>query len=255
MAALLSELRGGSLILTFNRPDRANAFDLELLGELQNALIKAEGDPQVRCVVLEGAGKVFSAGQDITEMQPGQQVSYREHLIKTYIPLILHIRKMGKPVVAAVNGPCAGAALGVCLACDIRLAHARAYFVVGFGALGLAPDSGVSLLLPTLIGLGRAQARFYSNDRITARQALRWGMVDQVRGLGFGQLVRRVAGALAEGPAEAFSLGKQAFNQAVLPNLERALEAEGILQEQAGRSTEHRAAVAGFLAKRRARSG
>jgi 2-(1,2-epoxy-1,2-dihydrophenyl)acetyl-CoA isomerase len=202
-------------------------------------------------VVIRGAGRVFSAGQDIREMRQAEPVSYREHLARTYNPLILQIRGMGKPVIAGVNGPCAGAALGLALACDLRLAHARAAFVVGFGGIALAPDSGVSLLLPLAIGLGRAQEYFYSNRPIPARRALRWGMVNRVAGLGFERSLARAAAALAEGPAEAFALGKQAFNRAVLPTLAQVLEDEGNLQEQAGRSTAHRDAVAAFLEKRR----
>lgn len=247
---LSASLQSGSLILTLNRPERANSFNFEMVSELQRALIEAEQDSQVRCIVLTGVGKTFSAGQDITEMTKGTEISYREHLNKTYNPLILQIRKMGKPVVAAVNGPCAGAALGVALACDLRLAKSSAYFVVGFSSIALAPDSAVSLLLPTYIGLGRAQEYFYSNEPITAYQALQWGMVNQVGGFGFEALVRRVAGKLVSGPEEAFAAGKQAFNQAVLSNLEETLNYEGILQEEAGKSTDHREGVAAFLGKR-----
>jgi len=251
MPTLRSTLQSGSLVLTLNRPERANSFNLELVSELQRALTEAEMDSQVRCIVLTGTGKVFSAGQDITEMKQGMKISYRGHLDKTYNPLILQIRKMGKPVVAAVNGACAGAALGLALACDLRLAKSSAYFVVGFSGMALAPDSAVSLLLPVHIGLGRAQEYFYSNKRITVEQAFQWGMVNQVGGFGFDRLVMRVARELAEGPARAFALGKKAFNRAVLPNLEESLNYEGILQEEAGKSLEHEEAVAAFLEKRR----
>lgn len=251
MTTLLSSTQSGSLILTLNRPERANSFNFEMVTELQRALADAEKDPQVRCVVLTGAGKVFSAGQDISEMKQGDKISYREHLEKTYNPLILQIRRMGKPVVAAVNGPCAGAAFGVALACDLRIAKSSAYFVVGFGGIALAPDSGVSLFLPVYIGLGRAQEYFYSNKPIMAQQALQWGMVNQVGGFNFQTLVNQVAGTLAEGPLEAFAAGKKAFNEAVIPNLEHVLNYEGILQEEAGKTAEHREGVAAFLGKRK----
>jgi enoyl-CoA hydratase/carnithine racemase len=139
----------------------------------------------------------------------------------------------------------------VALACDLRIARTSAYFVVGFSGIALAPDSGVSLLLPVHIGLGRAQEYFYSNKPITARQAHQWGMVNQVGGFNFDALVRQVAGSLASGPMEAFAAGKNAFNHAILPNLEDSLDHEGILQEQAGRSAEHQEGVAAFLGKRR----
>ena len=250
MATLLTSTQAGSVILTFNRPERANSFNFEMVTELQRALADAERNPQVRCVVLTGAGEVFSAGQDISEMKQGELISYREHLDKTYNPLILQIRGMGKPVIAAVNGPCAGAAFGLALACDLRIASSSAYFVVGFGGIALVPDSGVSLFLPVYIGLGRAQEYFYSNKPITAQQALAWGMVNQVGDANFQALVMQVAGSLASGPAGAFAIGKKAFNQAVIPNLEETLNYEGILQEEAGKSAEHREGVAAFLEKR-----
>jgi 2-(1,2-epoxy-1,2-dihydrophenyl)acetyl-CoA isomerase len=251
MTTLLTTLQSGSVILTLNRPERANSFNFEMATELRNALAAADKDSQVRCVVLTGAGEVFSAGQDISEMQQGEVVSYREHLEKTYNPLILQIRGMGKPVVAAINGPCAGAAFGVALACDLRIASSSAYFVVGFGGIALAPDSGVSLFLPIYIGLGRAQEYFYSNKPISAQQALDWGMVNQVGESNFQTLTMQVAGNLASGPSGAFAAGKRAFNCAILPNLEESLNYEGILQEEAGKSAEHREGVAAFLGKRK----
>ena len=251
MTTLLTSTQSGTAVLTLNRPERANSFNFEMVNELRNALADAEKNPQVRCVVITGGGKVFSAGQDITEMKRGTEISYREHLNKTYNPLILQIRNMGKPVVAAVNGPCAGAAFGVALACDLRIAKSNAYFVVGFSGIALAPDSGVSLLLPTYIGLGRAQEYFYSNKPITANQAYEWGMVNQVGGFNFQALVKQIADELATGPREAFAAGKKAFNHAVLPNLEEALTYEGILQETAGKTAEHHEGVAAFLGKRK----
>jgi 2-(1,2-epoxy-1,2-dihydrophenyl)acetyl-CoA isomerase len=250
MTAILVTSQPGLVILTLSRPERANSFNFEMVNELREALAAAERDPQVRCVVLTGAGNIFSAGQDISEMKQGGVVSYREHLNNTYNPLVLQIRSMGKPVVAAVNGPCAGAAFGVALACDLRIARSNAYFVVGFGGIALAPDSGVSLLLPAYVGLGRAQEYFYSNKPITAQQALTWGMVNQVGDADFDQLIMKVAEELAAGPTGAFALGKKAFNRAVLPNLEEVLNYEGILQEEAGKSLEHHEGVAAFLEKR-----
>jgi 2-(1,2-epoxy-1,2-dihydrophenyl)acetyl-CoA isomerase len=248
-----ADLKPGFVTLTLNRPERANSFNFEMTTALIDALAQAESDPNVRCVVITGAGKVFSAGQDITEMKQGEKISYREHLNRTYNPLILQIRNMGKPVIAAVNGPCAGAAFGVALACDMRIAHSRAYFVVGFSGIALAPDSGVSLFLPKYIGLGRAQEYFYSNKTITSHLAYQWGLVNQVGGFNFNALIQQIAGRLTAGPQEAFALGKKAFNHAVLPNLEESLQYEGILQEEAGKSDEHREGVAAFLGKRRPR--
>ncbi len=250
MTTLLSTPQTGSVILTLNRPERANAFNFEMTNELQHALANAEKDPQVRCVIITGSDNVFSAGQDIGEMKRGGSISYREHLNKTYNPLILQIRKMGKPIIAAVNGPCAGAAFGIALACDLRIAKSNAYFVVGFSGIALAPDSGISLFLPKHIGLGRAQEYFYSNKKISSQLAYEWGMVNQVGGISYQRLVRQVAAELARGPREAFAAGKKAFNQAILPNLEEVLNYEGVLQEQAGKSAEHQEGLAAFFEKR-----
>ncbi|NOH01113.1 MAG: enoyl-CoA hydratase/isomerase family protein [Chloroflexi bacterium] len=251
MTALLSSTQNGSVILTLNRPERANAFDFELTQSLRQALVQAEDDPQAGCVVITGAGKVFSAGQDLTEMKQGENISYREHLEKTYNPLILQIRNMGKPVIAAVNGACAGAAFGIALACDIRIAKTSAYFVVGFSGIALAPDSGVSLFLPKYIGLGRAQEYFYTNKPIPAALAYEWGIANRVGGFNYQRLVSQMAADLARGPREAFALGKMAFNQAYLPNLEEVLNQEGILQEEARTHEEHRRRVDEFFDRRK----
>ncbi len=249
---LLSTFRNGVLTLTLNRPARANAFDLAAIDGLRLALEEAEKDSRVGCVVLTGANRVFSSGQDLTEMERyGGQISYGEHLQRSYNPLILQIRNMGKPLLAAVNGPCAGAALGVALACDLRIVHPRAYFVVGFSGIGLAPDSGVSLLLPVFIGVGRAQESFYSNQPISAWRAYRWGMANQIVWLGFEARVQRTAERLASGPREAFALGKRAFNRAMLPHLEEALEFEGILQDKAGKTEEHKRRVKAFFERKK----
>ena len=249
MSELLSHSRDGVLTLTINRPARANAFDQALIAALLAALEAAAVDETVRCLVLTGAGAVFSAGQDVTEMRAvAGQVSYREHLQRTYNPLVLALRRLAKPVVAAVNGACAGAALGLALACDLRIAAERASFVVGFAGLALAPDSGVSYLLPKMIGLGRATQATLTNAPIPAAQALDWGLVTRVvPDADLPAEAGRLASGLASGPAGAFALTKRAFNQAALPDLESALETEADLQEQAGRSAEHRAAVQAFL--------
>lgn len=251
MNNLKSDLRDGVLTLGIDRPP-ANAFNLALIGDLQRAFAHAASDSQTRVVVLTGAGSVFGAGQDILEMKTaGEVVSYRQHLLETYNPLVLQIRQIEKPVVAAVNGMCAGASLGVALACDLRLAAETARFVVGFNALGLAPDSGVSLLLPALIGLGRAAEFTFTNQPITARQALDWGLVNRVASAGrLMEETLELAAKLSAGPLVAFGLTKQLFNRAVLPNLAEVLDLEAHTQEIAGASAGHREGVTAFLEKR-----
>jgi 2-(1,2-epoxy-1,2-dihydrophenyl)acetyl-CoA isomerase len=247
---LLSDLTNGVLALTLNRP-KVNAFNIALIQALRKALRQASSDPKVRCVLLAAHGAAFSAGQDLLEIQQAQGTSFRQHLLQTYNPLILQLRQLEKPVLAAINGPVSGAALGVVLACDLRIAADRARFVVGFLGIGLAPDSAVSLLLPMLIGLGRATEYAFSNAPISAEQALGWGMVNRVVSAAeLDAQARAYAQALALGPLGAFGLAKRAFNRAVLPNLEDVLDYEAHLQDIAARLPEHQEGVAAFLEKR-----
>jgi 2-(1,2-epoxy-1,2-dihydrophenyl)acetyl-CoA isomerase len=252
MTCLHTELQNNILTLTIDRP-KANAFNLELIKELQTAFKQAAREPQAWVIVLTGAGKVFGAGQDIEEMMQagGETLSYRQHLLETYNPLIVQMRQIEKPVIGAINGPCAGASLGIALACDLRLAAENARFVVGFSGIGLVPDSGVSQLLPALIGLGRASEFTFNNQPISAEKALAWGMANRV--IPFDNLLTETmqfAAQLAAGPTGAFGLAKRLFNQAVLPNLEAMLDYESQIQEIAGRHAEHKEGVAAFLEKR-----
>ena len=254
MTSLLSSSKAGVRTLTVHRPERANAFNFDLILAFQNALDESARDPNTRVVVITGSGNVFGAGHDITEMaQAAGQVSYREHLEKTYNPLILKIRRLEKPVIAAVNGMCAGASLGIALACDLRIAADEAKFVVGFSGIGLVPDSGVSLFLPAIIGVGRAAEFYFSNEPINAETALKWGMVNRVVPFNLMEAVQATAEQLAQGPVGAYGKTKLAFNASMYPHLEEVLATEADLQEEAGRSMEHRQAVEAFLGKRKSK--
>jgi 2-(1,2-epoxy-1,2-dihydrophenyl)acetyl-CoA isomerase len=247
---LLTDMNHGVLTLTLDRP-KVNALSLELMERLYFAFKQAERDEQVRCVLLTGAGDYFSAGQDITVFQQNVDIHFRYHMLRTYNPLIVEIRRLEKPVLAAVNGICSGAALGLALACDLRIASDRARFVVGFTGIGLAPDSAVSLLLPTIIGLGRALEFTFSNAPISAEQALSWGLVNRV--VSASDLLEQSASMavlLAQGPIHVMGLAKRAFNKAMLSNLEQVLDYEAHLQEIAGHAPEHREGVQAFLEKR-----
>jgi len=254
MSTLLTALQAATLTIRLNRPERANAFNFEMIAALRGALEQAAADSQIRCIVLMGAGSSFCAGHDIGEMLAvqGQDISYHEHLRQTYNPLILQIRHLEKPVIAAVNGPVAGAGLGVALACDLRIAAETALLTVGFTGIGLVPDSAVSLLLPAMIGLGRASEFTFTNQSINTVQALEWGLVNQVvPDEELEETVEKLATGLAAGPTGAFGLAKRLFNRNLLPNLESALEFEGELQEIASRGEEHIEGVKAFLEKRK----
>jgi len=250
---ILRELKDGVLLLTLNRP-KANAFDSPMVARLQGLLKEAARDDSVRCVLLKASGKLFSAGQDVTEFGGGEPISFRKHLLRNYNPLILQMRRLEKPILAAIQGAAAGAALGIVLACDLRVATPEARFVVGFGGIGLAPDSAVSLLLPALIGLGRAAQAAYFNDAISAEQALDWGLLNAlVPAEELEATAWAWADRLAQGPVGAMGLAKRDFNKAMLPNLEEVLDYESHNQEIAGVGADHKEGLAAFLEKRAAK--
>lgn len=247
---LLTSLEDGVFTLTLNRP-KANAFNDELITAVKAAFKQAKRDPAVRVVLLSATGKLFSAGQDVTVFSGGEPRSFRQHLLHTYNPLILQMRRLEKPVLAAINGAVAGAALGIVLACDLRIASEKARFVVGFGGIGLAPDSAVSLMLPTIIGLGRAAEAVYFNQPINAEQALAWGMVNKVVPPEELQSAAQAwAAQLSNGPVHAMGLTKRNFNRAILPQLESILDYEAHVQEVAGTGPDHKEGLAAFLEKR-----
>ncbi len=253
MSLILTSRKKHTLTICLNRPEKANAFNREMITSLQESLRQAAEDRQTRCVILTGKGKSFSAGQDITEMVTAleQGISYNDHLQKTYNRLILQIRHLQKPVLAAINGTVAGAGLGIALACDLRIAATDAQFRVGFTALGLVPDSGISLLLPALIGLGRATELALSNRPVSAQEALAWGMVNRlVPAESLAKNSAETASMLAKGATESFGATKEAFNRAVLPNLEEVLAYEGILQEERSQRDEHKIGIEAFLNKK-----
>ncbi len=241
---------GAVMVLTLNRP-KVNAFTHDLTVALQKALAQAARERDVRAVLLKGNGRVFSAGQDLTELQAVEGESLRQHLQVTYNPLILQLRRLEKPVLAALHGAVAGAALGVALACDLRIAAEGTQFLVGFSGIGLAPDSGVSLLLPLMMGLGRATEYAFTNKPFGAEEALAWGVVNRVvpaerlheEALAWAQ-------ELAAGPLTALGLTKRAFNRAIMPHLEAVLDYEAHIQYIAGRTPEHHEGMRAFLEKR-----
>jgi 2-(1,2-epoxy-1,2-dihydrophenyl)acetyl-CoA isomerase len=248
-----TEIQESVLIITLSRP-KVNAFNLEMIAAAQAAFKQARRDSQVRSVLLTGAGSVFSAGQDVRDFQQEEEVSFREHLLRTYNPLVLQIRSLEKPVLAAVNGAVSGAALGIALACDLRMASEQARFFVGFLGIGLSLDSAVSLLLPSLIGLGRASEYAFTNRPISAQQALDWGLVNRLAPAErLQELALQWAQELAAGPIRAMGLAKRDFNKAVLGNLEQALDYEAHIQEIAGKGAEHHEGVQAFLDKRPAK--
>ena len=249
-AMMRKEIKDNVLAITLNRP-KANAFNSEMVGQLQAIFKEAKRDSSVRCVLLKAAGKLFSAGQDVAEFGGSERVSFRKHLLKNYNPLILQMRQLEKPILGAIQGATAGAALGIALACDLRIGSPDARFVVGFGGIGLATDSAVSLMLPTIIGLGRAAQATFFNEPVSAEQALDWGLLNAIVPANqLEQVALDWATKLAKGPIYAMGISKRDFNKAVLPNLEEVLDYEAHNQEIAGSGPEHKEGLAAFTEKR-----
>jgi len=254
LSTVLTALEGGVLTLTLNRPEVLNALNEQLTADLHDGLRFAERTPEVRCVVLTGAGRGFCSGQDLRERTGGEAVSYGDSLRRRYSPVILRMRTMEKPVIAAVNGVAAGAGCNLALAADLRIASERASFIEVFSRVGLVPDSGGTFTLPRLVGLGKALELAFTADPVDAHEALRLGLVNRV--VPHDELMAHtlaLATRLAQGPTRAFGLTKRAFNYALTASLEATLEYEAHLQEIAGRTADHREGVAAFLEKRQPR--
>ena len=250
-STLLIDFSEGILTLTLNRP-RANALNRVMALELLQALEEADAKEEVRVIVLTGSGRFFCAGQEMSDFAAAAgKVSYRAHLEETYNPLVLKIRRARAPVIAGLNGAAVGAGLGLALACDVRVAAESAQLRYGFTRLGLAPDTGVSYWLPRLSGYAPALAMALLDEPLDAAQAFRMGLVSRIfPETEFGYGLRELARALASGPTLALALTKRAFAQAQELSLEAALEAEGTLQEEASRSSDHLEGVHAFLEKR-----
>jgi 2-(1,2-epoxy-1,2-dihydrophenyl)acetyl-CoA isomerase len=243
---------GAVLTLRLNRPEVLNAFDSELHHALAAGLREARA-PEVRAVVVTGAGRGFCVGQDVGEFRE-RSGSIGDHLRANYHPNVLALRALEKPVIAAVNGPAAGAGLSLACACDLRIASEEAVFVPAFIALGLVPDSGGSYFLSRLLGPARALEWMTSNRRLSAAEALDWGIVSEVvEADALEARAAEVAGGWATGPTGGFGMTKRLFERAPLATLEEQLELEAQLQAAAAASEDFAEGVAAFLEKRQPR--
>jgi 2-(1,2-epoxy-1,2-dihydrophenyl)acetyl-CoA isomerase len=247
---VLTTHEGGVLTITLNRPEVFNALNAATHKALNAALEQARTDDAVRAVVLTGAGRGFCAGQDLTEFRedPGD---IRDRLEETYHPNVRAIRALEKPVIAAVNGPAAGAGLSLACVCDIRIASDAAVFAPGFVSIGLVPDSGGSWFIVQLLGMARAFEWMTSGRRLTADEALAAGLVSEVvPGDGLAARAAEVAALYAAAPTRAIGLTKKLFANAVTATLDEQLELEAALQSQATQTEDFREGVAAFLEKR-----
>jgi 2-(1,2-epoxy-1,2-dihydrophenyl)acetyl-CoA isomerase len=249
MSEVLTSRDGAVLTITLNRPDVFNAFNSDLHAALHAALEEARA-PEVRAVVITGAGRGFSAGQDLREFNEIKG-SLGDALEQTYHPNIRLIRALEKPVIAAVNGPAAGAGLSLACACDVRVASSSAAFVPGFVGIGLVPDSGGSWFIHRLLGFARAFEWMSSNRKLGAEEALAWGLVSEViPSEEFDARVAELAATWAAMPTRAVAMTKQLFDHATTATLEEQLALEAELQEAAVGTADFAEGVAAFLEKR-----
>ena len=240
---------GGVLTLTLNRPDVLNAFNQAMHAALAGAL-KGARDPEVRAVVITGAGRGFCVGQDLTEFReaPGD---IGARLRAGYHPNILALRALEKPVVAAVNGPAAGAGLSLACACDVRLAAESASFVPAFIGIGLVPDSGSSYFVSRLLGPSRAFEWMTQNRKLGAAEARDLGLVSEVvADDGLAERAAELARSYAAGPTRGIGMTKRLFDRAATAILEDQLELEAQLQTAATGTEDFAEGVAAFLEKR-----
>jgi 2-(1,2-epoxy-1,2-dihydrophenyl)acetyl-CoA isomerase len=252
MSSILFAIENGIAFITFNRPDRLNAFNREMSLLLQSKLDECASLHEVRAIYLTGAGKGFCAGQDLAEITDPGGLDLGSILQEQYNPIITKIRNLPKPVVAAVNGVAAGAGANIALCCDIVVAAESASFIQSFSKIGLIPDSGGTYFLPRLVGWQKASAIAMLGDKIMATEAERMGMIYKVYAdSAFPDAGKTLAVTLAALPTKALAFTKHAFNYSGRNTLEAQLLLEDELQQKAARTTDHREGVQAFLEKRR----
>lgn len=242
-------------LIRLNRPEKMNAIGALTRQQLSEAIKQAERDDAVRVVVLTGTGKAFCSGADVTEMVGAGDMRTPEAvgdvLRNEYMPMLQRLRTMPKPVIAAMNGPAVGIGASFALACDVRIAVPEAYLMEAFINIGLAPDGGVSWLLPRLAGTGVAFEMFFTGKPLGAGRAEQLGVVNHVvPAEKFEDEVRAFASELAAQPRSALAAAKRAVNFALESSYEEALEFESYLQEAQAGSDEFREGVMNFLARR-----
>ncbi|GBD45627.1 1,2-epoxyphenylacetyl-CoA isomerase [bacterium HR41] len=252
-AVLWSEENGVATI-TLNRPERLNAWTEELADELRECLRRAGSSTSVRSVLITGAGRAFSSGADLKagfEAADDGMPDIRRELDERYHPLIAAVRRLDKPVVAAVNGPAVGIGASLALACDLVTMAESAFISLAFVEIGLAPDGGSTLLVPAAVGKARAFQMALLAERVPARQALEWGLVNFVYPDGeLADRARDLAERLARGPTRAYAAVKRALNESLFANLDRQLRLEADLHHDLARSEDFLEGVRAFIEKR-----
>ncbi len=248
---ITSDIADGMAVLTLNRPQVMNALSQKMRIELLHALEQAQA--RARVIVLTGAGRGFCSGQDLLDAQALGGLDFERVLKDEYVPLLKAITNCPVPVIAAVNGPAAGAGANLALGCDVVIATESASFIQAFTRIGLIPDAGGTYWLPRQIGMARAMGACLFAESVTARQAADWGMIwEAVPDQSFDAHWRARAAALATGPTRAYSGVKEALRRSFDQDLDAQLSLEARLQGECGQTADLQEGVAAFLQKRRA---
>lgn len=249
---LLVDVADGVRTIKLNRPEEMNSVDDRVTNELQAELRAIAKDKTTRCVILTGIGKAFCAGQDLKSATSREGAfDFTEALRRRYNPVILGLRSLELPVIAAINGVAAGAGWSLALACDLRVAASNAKFVGAFSKIGLVPDSGMTWTLPQLVGTAKALEIAWLGESLTADAALQLGLLNRV--VPQEQLqdtVRQWAVQLAKGPTKGLGLTKRAVYTGMSRDLESQLEYEALLQGVAGKTNDYSEGVKAFIEKR-----
>ena len=250
MSSIIFEIKDSIGFITLNRPDKFNAFNREMALLMQEALDKCK-DKSVRCICITGTGKAFSAGQDIGELVGENAIAIKQILSEHFNPIVTRIRKLEKPVVAAVNGVAAGAGANMALCCDIVVATASASFIQAFSKIGLIPDSGGTYTLPRLIGWQKASALMMLGDKVPAAEAEKLGMIYKVfPDESFEADSIKIASTLAAMPTKGLAYTKQVLNHSYINHWEDQLQDEDVYQQKAAQTADYKEGIQAFLEKR-----
>ncbi len=253
MSSILFEIKKGVATITLNRPDKFNSFNREMAFSMQAHLDECASVHEIRCVYITGAGKAFSAGQDLSELVGDNSIGIDQILSEHYNPIITRIRNMPKPVVAAVNGVAAGAGANIALCCDVVVATHSSSFIQAFSKIGLIPDSGGTYFLPRLIGWQKASAIMMLGEKVSSTEAERLGMIYKVfTDESFADESLKITNTLAQMPTKGLAFTKHALNYSLNSSLESQLITEDELQQKAAATYDYNEGVAAFLEKRAA---
>jgi 2-(1,2-epoxy-1,2-dihydrophenyl)acetyl-CoA isomerase len=251
MSSILFEIKNNIGYIILNRPEKFNAFNREMALRMQAHLDECASVSDVRCVYITGAGKAFSAGQDISELAGENKIEIAQILSEHYNPIVKKIRNLPKPVVCAVNGVAAGAGANIALCCDVVVATAAASFIQAFSKIGLIPDSGGTFTLPRLIGWQKASALMMTGDKVTATDAEKIGMIYKVfADEKFEVESKKIAATLSQMPTKGLAFTKHALNNSFTNSWEEQLLLEDEYQQKAAGTYDYNEGINSFLEKR-----